>query len=110
MRARRRRRGVPWRSSGSLLCAIEGLVVLVVAHGVAAERVLELTHPAAERLADLGQTLGPEYEQRDDEHDDQLTRPDVVERHGTFPSAVDLLAYPPSVWRRRMSACWECDA
>src|SRR3954452_9645416 len=94
MRARRRRRGVPWRSSGplrsddrggakALFGAVEGPgLVLVVAVVVAADRVLELAHPAAERLTDLGQALGPENEEGDDEHDDQLHRPDVVERHG----------------------------
>src|SRR4051794_6749718 len=99
MRARRRRRGVPWRSSEFLLGADWGrglvLVVAVVAAD-AADRVLELAHPAAERLTDLGQALRSQHEQGDDEHDDQLTRPDVVERHGTFPSAVGSLAYPPS--------------
>src|SRR4051794_20773324 len=85
MRARRRRRGVPWRSSGGLLGAVEGRGVVLVVAVVAADRVLELAHSAAERLTDLRKPLGSEYEQCDDEHDDQLTRPDVVERHGTFP-------------------------
>src|SRR4051794_2513540 len=38
---------------------------------VTGDRVLELAHPAPERAADLGQSLGPEHEQRDDQDDDE---------------------------------------
>src|SRR5688572_11346447 len=46
------------------------VLVVVVVLPAAADRVLELAHAVADRLADLGEPLGPEDDQRDDEDDD----------------------------------------
>src|SRR6185312_10428802 len=40
--------------------------------GLAADRVLELTHPRAERAADLGQPLGAEDQQQDDHQESDV--------------------------------------
>src|SRR5687767_15244598 len=46
--------------------------------------LLELTNPLAERGADLGNALGAEQDQYDDQNDDQLGHTDVAE-HGDPP-------------------------
>src|SRR5919106_4609079 len=51
-----------------------GLVCVAV---LAVERVAEPAHPLAERAPRLGETLGPEDEERDHRHDDQLQRSDA---------------------------------
>jgi hypothetical protein len=46
--------------SGGLHLQLRALVILVI--GMARDRVLELAHPLAEGLAELGQALGTEDE------------------------------------------------
>src|SRR3954471_17655258 len=62
---------------GPLLLALDRGALVVVAVGLAGERVLELAHALAERLAHLGQLLRAQHEQGDDEDDDELHRADV---------------------------------
>src|SRR5215218_6372408 len=71
------------KRSGALGGLQRGDLVLVVVLGVAADRVLELPHPVADRLAHLGQALRTEDHQRDDEHDHELEGSDI-EWHGSF--------------------------
>src|SRR4249919_1628236 len=47
----------------------------------AADRILELAHAAPERAPHLGQPLGPEHEQGDDEDEDE-TRDSDLRHHG----------------------------
>jgi hypothetical protein len=44
---------------------------------VAADRALELAQTLADRAAEVGQALGAEHDQGDDEHDDDLEWSDV---------------------------------
>src|ERR1044071_9991436 len=76
----------PWRSRrGSRLIVLRRLRRRVVCGRsrqlgllvVAGYRVLELAHAATEGASDLGQTLRPEDEQRDDEDDDQARNSDL---------------------------------
>src|SRR4051794_25729935 len=68
---------------GGLFALDRGPLVVVASLGLARERLLELAHPLAERLADLGQLLRPEHDQGDGENDDELHGADV--RHpGSF--------------------------
>src|SRR3954454_12363217 len=70
--------GAPQRRLG--LAAIRAVVVFVVVAALAADRLLELTHSGAELLAQTGQPLGPENEEHDHQHDDQLHGTDVWHR------------------------------
>src|SRR5215217_1201688 len=65
------------KRSGALGGLQRGDLVLVVVLGVAADGVLELPHPVADRLAHLGQALRAEDDEGDDEHDHELERTDV---------------------------------
>jgi hypothetical protein len=54
----------------------------------AGDRVLELAHARPELATEARQPLGPEDEEDDDEHDDELGRPDALEDgqvHGLIP-------------------------
>src|SRR3954453_1419691 len=61
-----------------LRCALLGLqswaLVLVLAVGLAVERLLELAHPLPDGAPDLGQLLRAENDQGDGEDDDELER------------------------------------
>ena len=50
-------------------------VFFVVVGAYAADRVLELAHPATHRAADLGQALRAEHEKRDYEYNDSSIGP-----------------------------------
>src|SRR3954466_50083 len=60
-----------------LLLALDRGPLVVVALGLARERVLELAHALAQRLADLGQLLRAQHDEGDGEDDDELHRADV---------------------------------
>ena len=87
------------------------LVVVIVAARVAADGVLELAHPVADRATDLRKALGAEHDQGDDEHDDELTGADV-EWHGLgILSGVRGLTEVIGAERRCTKVCapsWPC--
>src|SRR3954447_13730686 len=56
------------------------LLVVIIVVLVAGQRVLELAHPRAERLAEIRQALGAEDHERDHEHDCELEWSDVWHR------------------------------
>src|SRR5262249_61085874 len=62
---------------------------------LAADRVLELAHAAAQAAADLGQSLRPEDEE-DDDQDDYELRPSDVSEHGesSLESCFARVAWP----------------
>src|SRR3954466_10418758 len=60
-----------------LLLALDRGALVVVAIGLAGERVLELAPALAERLAHLGQLLRAQHDEGDGEDDDELHRADV---------------------------------
>src|SRR5215216_420818 len=93
------------KRSGALGGLQRGDLVLVVVLGVAADGVLELPHPVADRLAHLGQALRAEDDQGDDEHDHELERADVEWHLFRVPSNGLRPGYRLSVrFRRRVSA------
>src|SRR3954453_3376888 len=59
------------------LFALDRGAFVVVAVGLARERVLELAHALAQRLAHLGQLLRAQHDQGDGEDDDELHRAGV---------------------------------
>jgi hypothetical protein len=58
---------------------LEEILIVVVAI-LACDGILELAHPASQRAAHLGQTLGPEDEQRHEEEERDFPDPNS-ERH-----------------------------
>ena len=69
--ARARRPGRSRRRLGLVAAASDGLELLVLLV-LARHGVLELAHPASERLPQVRQPLGPEDHEHDDEDDDDL--------------------------------------
>src|SRR3954468_11216981 len=61
----------------TVLLALDGGALVVVALALAGERVLELAHALAQGLAHLGQLLRAQHDQGDGEDDDELHRADV---------------------------------
>jgi len=59
------------------------VVVIVFAAALAADRVLELAHPAPQLAPQAGEALGPEDQEHDHQDDDQLGRSDGVEHRET---------------------------
>src|SRR4051794_17088 len=53
---------------------------------VAAQRLLELAHPVADRAPDLGQLLRAEHDQSDREYDNEFKGPDLKTAHGMLAS------------------------
>src|SRR4051794_30380065 len=73
-----------WRASATL--TTNGSVLTprrYLAIAAAGERVLELAHPLADRAAGVGQPLGAEHHEGDDQHDDELHGSDS--RHADQP-------------------------
>src|SRR5689334_20470829 len=68
-----------------LLALDRGALVLVAVVVLPRQRLLELAHALAERLADLGQLLRPEHDQGDRENDDELHGADVRHPFSCFP-------------------------
>src|SRR4051794_12599795 len=82
-------------SVSTALFGLDGGALVVVALVLSGERVLELAHALAERLADLGQLLRAQHDEGDGEDDDELHRADVrhpiswsVEGSGSDPTPV----------------------
>src|SRR4051794_24569591 len=67
----------PSVASGVSLLGLDRGALVVVVLGLAGERVLELAHALAERLAHLGQALRAQHDEGDGEDDDELHRADV---------------------------------
>ena len=61
---------------------------------IAGDRVLELAHAATERTSDLGQSLRPEDEQRDDQEDDQPRDSDLRHASSVAGSGGNLVRVP----------------
>src|SRR3954463_4945173 len=72
-----------WRAIRTPLSlgAREGGLVVVVRRRLAGDRVLELAHPPADGAARLGQALRAQDDERDDEDEGDLQRPDLRSEH-----------------------------
>src|SRR5262249_62310559 len=91
------------RGGAGAVASIDGLVLgrRRLGQALMRNRILELAHPGAERTSDLGDALGPEEQERDQEQQREVGRTGPADHVTSSLNEMSVTASPATATSRR---------